>query len=53
MKQASRGGGCGLGRYLSERDYLIWIELRGGPTRQWVWYNGVSVEAATIEDDAL
>ena len=41
------------GRYLSEKDYLIWIELRGGPTRQWVLYNGVPVEGAAIEDDAL
>lgn len=41
------------GRYLSEKDYLIWIELRGAPPRQWVWYNGVAVEGAAIEDEAV
>lgn len=41
------------GRYLSEKGYLVWIELRGTPSRQWVWYNGAPVEGAIIGDDAL
>ncbi|MCO6491361.1 MAG: hypothetical protein J5I98_23285 [Phaeodactylibacter sp.] len=41
------------GRYLSEVDYLVWVELHGAPARQWVWYNGVPVEGAVIGEDAV
>ena len=41
------------GRFLSETDYVIWIELLGPASRQWVWCNGVPVEGAIIDDETL
>ncbi|MCB0550207.1 MAG: hypothetical protein KDD19_21745 [Phaeodactylibacter sp.] len=41
------------GRYLSDQDYLVWIEFRGSPSRQWVWHNGIPVEGAVIDEEGL
>jgi len=41
------------GRYGSNTDHLIWIKIKSGTSRQWVWYNGTPVENAEICDDYI
>ncbi len=41
------------GRYCSEQDNIVWIELRGEQQQQWLWYNGEKLRAANIEDGKL
>lgn len=41
------------GRYGSQEDHLVWIELRGKGKQQWMWYNGEKIENANINDDQI
>jgi hypothetical protein len=41
------------GRYGSQEDHMVWIELRGEEKQQWMWYNGEKIENVNIEDDQI
>lgn len=41
------------GRWGSERNAIVWIELRAADTKQWLWVNGDSTENNYIENDLL
>ena len=41
------------GRYCSTTDNLVWIQLAGDSTRQWLWHNGSPVDSAVILDDKI
>ena len=41
------------GRFGSEADGVVWIEIREAVKRQWLWLNGVPVPSGSIEDDRI
>lgn len=41
------------GRYITERNSMVWIELRNKQNKQWVWINGEKVGSCIIEDDHI
>ncbi len=41
------------GRFISREDHLVWIELKNGSKKQWLWHNGEKVKNATIEDSQI
>ena len=41
------------GRWNSEDDAIVWIELRSVVKKQWLWVNGEKTENNYIEDDFL
>ena len=41
------------GRWGSKEDTIVWIELRKGDKKQWLWVNGEKAEHNYIEDDLL
>jgi len=41
------------GRFGSDENNLVWIELRERVKRQWLWLNGEKIENCIIEDDHL
>ena len=41
------------GRFGSDEDTLIWIELREKEKKQWLWHNGEKIADAVIEDDHI
>jgi hypothetical protein len=41
------------GRYLSDRDTVIWIEWRGPDLRRWVFHNGTPASCASLSDDEV
>ena len=41
------------GRFGSDENYLVWIELREKEKCQWLWLNGEKIENCIIEDDHL
>lgn len=41
------------GRYVSETDYLVWIEIKSNPTKKWIWYNGEPISICYITDDNI
>ena len=41
------------GRYCSEEDNIVWIELRGEGEKQWLWHNGERLNTVKIEDGKL
>lgn len=41
------------GRWSSEADNLVWIELRKGKKQQWIWLNGIQWKEGLIEDDRI
>lgn len=42
-----------FGRYLTDRESFIWIDLAGAFTRPWVWRNGIEQPIASITDDVV
>ena len=41
------------GRFGSDENYMVWIELREKDKRQWLWLNGEKIENCIIEDDLI
>jgi hypothetical protein len=41
------------GRFGSNDDNLVWIELREKHKRQWLWLNGEKIENCIIQDDRI
>ena len=41
------------GRYVSDQNSLVWIELRQRQRQQWLWLNGEKIEKSIIEDDRI
>ncbi len=41
------------GRFGSDDNQLVWIELREKEKRQWLWLNGRKMENSIIEDDRI
>ena len=41
------------GRFGSEENCLVWIELREKEIRQWLWFNGERIQNCIIEDDHI
>jgi hypothetical protein len=41
------------GRYVSDKNYVVWIELREKDRQQWMWMNGDNLEKCMIEDDRI
>lgn len=41
------------GRYLSQENQLVWIELVGEKKQQWTWFNGEKIENVLIKDDTI
>jgi len=41
------------GRFGSEEDTLVWIELREKGKKQWLWLNGEKIDDPLINDDRI
>jgi hypothetical protein len=41
------------GRFGSDENNLVWIELREKECRKWLWLNGEKIENCSIEDDRI
>jgi hypothetical protein len=41
------------GRFSSDENNIVWIELREQDKRQWLWLNGEKMENCIIEDDHI
>jgi len=41
------------GRYGSDENNMVWIELREKEKKQWLWLNGEKIENCIIEDDCI
>ena len=41
------------GRFGSDDQHMVWIELRTDSKKQWLWYNGEAVPNCLIEDDHI
>jgi len=41
------------GRFGSEQDTMVWIELRAKSDLQWLWLNGAKMENCIIKDDHI
>jgi len=41
------------GRFHSDKDTLVWIELRAELQQQWLWLNGERIMKSRIEDDRI
>jgi len=41
------------GRFGSDENLIVWIELREKEKRQWVWLNGEKIENCNVEDDCI
>jgi hypothetical protein len=41
------------GRYVSDKNSLVWIELRENIRQQWLWLNGDIQSDCIIEDDRI
>ena len=41
------------GRFGSEEDHVVWIEIREAVKRQWLWLNGEPVQHSSIENDGI
>lgn len=42
-----------VGRYLTDRECLIWLDLTGKRAGTWVWRNGTEQELASVTDDLV
>jgi hypothetical protein len=42
-----------FGRYLTDRESFIWIDMAGAFARPWVWRNGIEQPIASITDDLV
>lgn len=41
------------GRFVSEKNNLVWIQIKGENTKQWVWYNGEKITDAEVTDEKI
>jgi hypothetical protein len=41
------------GRFGSDTENLVWIELKEKEKRQWLWLNGIKIENCIIGDDCI
>lgn len=41
------------GRFVSDSNNLVWIELRKSDKKQWLWLNGEKIDSCLIEDDSI
>ncbi len=41
------------GRFVSETDYLVWIEITSDPVKKWIWHNGSKISACDISDERI
>ena len=41
------------GRFASDKNNMVWIELREKEKQQWLWLNGKKIEHCIIEDDHI
>jgi hypothetical protein len=41
------------GRFGSDENNMVWIELREKDKRQWLWLNGEKIENCIIEDEHI
>ena len=41
------------GNFGSTNNFMVWIELKGQHTKQWIWYNGNKYDDAQIKDDEV
>ncbi len=41
------------GRFGSEADHMVWIDLMGDGHKYWLWYNSKPIENVTITDDRI
>jgi len=41
------------GRFVSDENNMVWIELREKVHRQWLWLNGEKIDNCIIEDDYI
>lgn len=41
------------GRSLTERNYVVWIEIKGEQTRKWLWFNGELRKQFEIDDSKV
>lgn len=41
------------GRFVAKEDCLVWIEIKSGADKQWVWYNGEKMDQAVISDELI
>jgi len=42
-----------VGRYLTDQESFIWLDLAGKNAGTWVWRNGVEQELASVTDDLV
>jgi hypothetical protein len=42
-----------FGRYLTDRESFIWIDIAGAFSKPWVWRNGVEQPIASVTDDVV
>lgn len=41
------------GRFVSETDHLVWIEILDDDKKQWIWWNGQRMGNGLIDDDRI
>ena len=41
------------GRFGSDENNMVWIEMKEKETRKWLWLNGEKIENCSIEDDHI
>jgi hypothetical protein len=41
------------GRFASDKNNMVWIELREKEKQQWLWLNGKKIDRCIIEDDCI
>ena len=41
------------GRFGSDENTIVWIELRATETKQWLWLNGEKIDNCTIQDNQI
>ena len=41
------------GRFTSETDYLVWIEIKSNPIKKWIWHNGSPISNCEISDEKI
>lgn len=41
------------GRYGTQENYIVWIEVRADEKQQWIWLNGEKINKANIEDNQI
>ncbi len=41
------------GHFISDNDYLVWIQIRKEGDKNWVWFNGKKIDNCLITDDQI